>query len=746
MRLGQGGYWQWRVIASALVLACACLPARGGALSSPYPDDVVFRSEEIVEGLLTDKGDEFMVTAVHQGALAVGQCIWIAGLENYGKQPPFARQQEHIHPGDRLILFLSRHSGNAPNRFTILPSGLRLIWHGRACGTQWYSAAGDRPYYDSSDRLYFITNTGSMPLAEYRDGLVKSITRVSVWKKRFDVPIQPDDKHWLIDIAKVLPEGDLARLEEGSLADQTIGRLVELHDPAALDQAIEARPGIMYDLMYGFANEGGYEYLGRAIGDPLTPMPRRDRLLRCFEEARLALFVYEHRDPRNDSFPIGLTRVGDRLIFPNHPPDPARYSKWAATDGMPLAAIDDFVARAQVAVIEARAVKREDRANNEQAADVLRKLYGQPMTAEHTKYLIEKAMLEISPQTCERLHSSGGPLISEAKVAGAGNAHRVSAGDPIGFDGWFVGSRRFDSFALMLEPIGQGESQPTFVAGTLRSAATQPADSEIGLPKDLAPGRYRAFFRFFDGTEMISEGHAVIVTVVPRQIVANAPVKPPGKTLLPAGWVETVQIWIPRVATTILAAFLIRFVISGRRRVRRFRMARCMSCGYDQRATVDRCPECGTVTPTVLRVGVLRRCSTYACSAAFAIICLLALLAWGRSYWAADCVIRTAQERAQAIYSTRGAIVLEQPCIQAEAGWSYERDNPADMVRTPADSGSKADWNILGAQRAASLGITVIPLWQIALVASLGSYGFWRLSRAVRSTIPSPAKAAGTPV
>jgi len=118
----------------------------------------------------------------------------------------------------------------------------------------------------------------------------------------------------------------------------------------------------------------------------------------------------------------------------------------------------------------------------------------------------------------------------------------------------------------------------------------------------------------------------------------------------------------------------------------------------------------------------------------------MTLVLWVRSHWVSDCIINSTPLRADAYYGAAGALVLEQPCVRSEAGWTYERDDPAEMVRTPADAGVAPDWRFLGAQRAADIGITVIPFWQIAVVTSLLSCGFWRLSRAMRSTVPAPAK------
>ena len=51
-------------------------------------------------------------------------------------------------------------------------------------------------------------------------------------------------------------------------------------------------------------------------------------------------------------------------------------------------------------------------------------------------------------------------------------------------------------------------------------------------------------------------------------------------------------IWLPTTLFALLSLTRVAFVI---RRYRGSRQGRCRSCGYDLRATPDRCPECGTV-------------------------------------------------------------------------------------------------------------------------------------------------------
>lgn len=62
----------------------------------------------------------------------------------------------------------------------------------------------------------------------------------------------------------------------------------------------------------------------------------------------------------------------------------------------------------------------------------------------------------------------------------------------------------------------------------------------------------------------------------------------------PILWSVTVPFWLPMAMSVILP---LHWVLRTRRRWRLRGVGFCPSCGYDLRASADRCPECGTPVP-----------------------------------------------------------------------------------------------------------------------------------------------------
>jgi hypothetical protein len=72
----------------------------------------------------------------------------------------------------------------------------------------------------------------------------------------------------------------------------------------------------------------------------------------------------------------------------------------------------------------------------------------------------------------------------------------------------------------------------------------------------------------------------------------------PASPQVSGGWVN-VDCWFVCAATATLPMLRAALLIGGIRRRRRRAAGRCIRCGYDLRATPDRCPECGTTVAAI---------------------------------------------------------------------------------------------------------------------------------------------------
>ena len=90
---------------------------------------------------------------------------------------------------------------------------------------------------------------------------------------------------------------------------------------------------------------------------------------------------------------------------------------------------------------------------------------------------------------------------------------------------------------------------------------------------------------------------------------------------------------------------------------------------------------------------------------------------WMRSYFAADVVVHTSTFRADSAYTNRGSAVIQWYTAGSDRGWTYERDDPADLPHTATEIGAVGAGHVFGAAYAPGMHLLILPLWMPLLLA-----------------------------
>jgi hypothetical protein len=697
-------------------------------------DSLVYLSGDIVEGRLVGPS-QLRVTAVHAGNLHVGDTVnldlEIPPTVRMGSNP-IADDGAPLLRGDGVFAFFARprptSAGRKETALAPLEGGMRFVIHGRvrpferSTASRFHAA----PYFPNID----FTQT----VPEFRVALRASIRRVAAWHAQLDRPAEPKDIPWLISLLRerYIPPPPTGYLpwDDDAIADAAADRILELHDLDALDQGLRGNP-IASRLLSGFNTADGREFLLSRISEQSTPRAYRLQLARTLG------------DYWTDGMYASSTRPG-RLPDTEDPRTfsyLARVAKLAASESER----DEEMALALLHALKCRVGQNQSdrdsrlQADQDDAVRVLRTLYRQKTTSDRIRFRIEEVLAQIGDATYQSLNSKCGPMLTLAEPDDD-SKYGVLAVPSLVLQYTLVGIRdsKITSAVLVLEPVSGGVTHAVpsgMIAVGHSNRGTEGGGGDvIALPTGIAPGRYRVYYRLMNGDKIVSEGHGFETEIpVPASVSAAAQANTAklawfAAQMTPRPPLQLRTSWINSAgggSIAIFAALILQAFARGRRARWRMRRGLCPDCGYDLRASTVRCPECGRPVSGDLGAGVVRRRLLGMARAGSILFAVLVIGLWVRSYWAADCLTRTAGRSADALYCTRGAIVYEHSNADDDYGWTYEHDSPTAFPRSVSETVGNG-WRVLGFEYSSDASLTVVPCWVVVLATAMLAVLFTR--------------------
>lgn len=686
-------------------------------------DSLVYQSDEIVEGIVVDGWDdavELRIDRVHAGALVPNTTIRVS-IREYAKAS-VSTWLTHFDAGDHLLVFLSKGQ--------LVPSGLVLVLRGRCYQAfQWSNPGG----YISSP--IFDPESKTATLSQYRTAIQISLENVTVVRRRFSRPPSRSDIPWLL--ALIAERLQSYKPTFGGFGDAILWdadeRLRVIGDFPALEAAVAMGAGDAW----GFDSPPGREYLLRRIGDAAVPIQTRLKLADILQWSGGNLATEDAAAPegpltqpaRGMTPQVGwLTRLA-RLI-----------SALPQQDGELKARLaEQLCSQVESAIHDnGSAIPADAQA----AAQVLAANYARE-TTDAVRCQIEMILLKVGTSGYEQLRSPCGPIISWAEPQTQDYSSIDGSRLHVTVKALTSGTSRVTSAQLVLRPLGGGGKSYLLPSGIVgQNMSTSPGYSwtendSFALPVGFIPGRYHLFFEFLNGSQVISVGHGSEVDL-PIAVDSSRPVAPSRLRQLLAKWNER---WTLRLIAGLSLAsvlLLVRSAIRSRRRLVRFRAGLCTRCGYDLRASPNRCPECGASNPTRYRTGGMRRRILKTAGAALFVALLGMIVVWTRSYRIGECLTRTSDYRADSIYSTNGRIEIVVETDPAIQGWSYDQMAPADLPHQASEFVAFTIWRAVGVEMVPTIGWTSISDWLITLLLGVSALTLLWIARFQGRVVDSP--------
>jgi hypothetical protein len=370
---------------------------------------------------------------------------------------------------------------------------------------------------------------------------------------------------------------------------------------------------------------------------------------------------------------------------------------------------------------------------------VLREAYIHNTLSEPVCYEIEKVTAEFGYREYQALGSKCGPIISLVEPVDLTDCAAPTTAtlffnyqcENISRDfGDFVPSQTA-TFAV-LEPVngGQRYAIPCNTFAGMAPGSTVGGMSSIPLPPNFRPGKYRVHYQLMNGSSVVSEGHSAELLVPQRSASQPAPsiFSAHGRSTI--HWRRSWTISLLTIFLLIASWLIVRRLLRSRRGVGWFKKGKCPGCGYDLRASRDRCSECGKPLAAELTVHLFRRRLARLSGGCVLFLGVSILGFCVRSYYVGDVVTRSTFDRSDTASTTRGSLLIEWTTIGSDAEWEHERVQPADLPRTATDFGTTPQWRFFGLEYSPASDLFVVPLWLLTVIAIIAGYLLLRLRRA----------------
>lgn len=513
---------------SAWILStCLINPqASRAALIRVYDTDtLVFLARYVVEAHIIGPahsrpnfdGDDVKITAVYKGDFKVGDVCIVAGLREYNKSwnmrggaPP------GLGAGDDVFLFMHQYSnpmqpGSDDNALEPISSGVRWINHNQVIAFDQVMDPGPLVAQTGG----FAQTVAPPSLDKFRIALKQKIIDMADLHRRLGAPLDAKERPWLLHaLAERSSSDPKSRGYEYFGMDtvqSVIGRRIgQYHDPDFAYQALSIDQFAPVEM--GFASPQGREFLLSKLAAPDTPPAIRPLLVGMIVRAGLnyqsAADANNRVNPWTPYAPHNAGYVARVVKTAIARPDD--HDLWKAFAGsMP-----------EIMPLEQSTIDDQLAADCEDAIEDLTRFYKNGCT-ERQRYDIESFFARISKAQYDSLGVKEFPVdaIAEPDSTNYGDtpsAPFVAVECEYFRLSWIDDDDDADDAPRRTQTVARSETtgkewnlEAPPAAAPIRDYGIEGSfgDGRQALPKNLRPGRYFIFVRFFHGDKIVGESH-----------------------------------------------------------------------------------------------------------------------------------------------------------------------------------------------------------------------------------------------